>query len=361
MKLSGIQVFWMMFTFVAGDLFIATMGTVIGYSKQDAWISYTIATIFGLLLVYVATKLSLLYPNQTLIEYSKTILGKWLGNIVVITYLIHWYSVIGLFLREMADFTIIMLLPSTPIWVFILTMLILAVYVTYIGIEGIGRCSEVFGLILIFAGALLVILSIPDLRFDRILPIYLDSGIRPILKGGIYATSYIGETVTLMMMITSFISKPMKGPSSAMWGISIAGFALTVASLITLMILSPGVAADLNYPALTTASFISRLGFIQNLEIIVFSIWILSVFIMISMYLFIACYGTAQFLKIKNWRKTIWFVAAFSFVYALFYPNVTISEVEYIYKFWLPFAFPIHIVGLPLLLWIIGSIRKKKQ
>ncbi|WP_028392514.1 GerAB/ArcD/ProY family transporter [Bacillus cihuensis] len=360
MKISGVQIFWIMFTFVSGNMLITTMGTAIRDVKQDAWISYLIAIIFGVLIVFVATKVSLLYPNQTLIEYSKTILGKWIGNIVVITYLFQWYSVIGYNLRQFADFTITLLLPTTPLWALILTMLLLVIYVTAGGgIEGIGRCSEVFGIILVFSGVITFILVVPNLDFSKILPLYSDSGLRPILKGTLYLDSYLGESV-MMMMFVSFMAQPKQGPSRAIWGVALSGLALCASSMVVLMTLGPEVAEKLKYPVIDAIGFISVMGFIQNVDLLVLLIWILSSFIINSVYFFMASYGTAQWLKIKEWRKTIWFVAAFSFVYALLFPNVTITEVEYINKYWIPFVFPVNIIGIPLLLWIVGSIRKKK-
>ena len=152
MKLSGLQIFWLMFTFETGNMVLLTIGPVMEEANQDVWISYLIADILGVLIVYGATKTALLYPKHTLIQYSKIILGKLLGTVVVLIYLVQWYSVVGNILRQFADLTITLLLPTTPSWVLYLTMLLLLIYVTYIGgIEGIGRCAEVFGPIIILS------------------------------------------------------------------------------------------------------------------------------------------------------------------------------------------------------------------
>ena len=81
-------------------------------AKQDAWISYLLAAILGTLIVFVSSKAALLYPGKTLIEYSKLIFGKWLGILIVIVYLIQWYSVIADILREFAEFTITIFFPT---------------------------------------------------------------------------------------------------------------------------------------------------------------------------------------------------------------------------------------------------------
>lgn len=360
MKISGLQIFWIMFTFETGNMLLTTVGPAIIEAKQDAWISYLITSMIGIGIVFVATKVSLLYPNQTLIEYSKTILGKWLGNMIVIIYLFQWYSIIGIILRGFGDFTITILLPSTPPWILLLSMLMLMIYVTYSGgIEGIGRCSEVFGPIVILMVVLLVILSVPNMDFHKILPVFSDTGLRPILKGTLTPLNFLGESVMIMMFV-SFMAQPKQALSRAIWGVALSSFLVSVSALSVLMIFGPEIAAKLRFPVFEEIRFISVMGFIQNLEIVAVLVWILSIFIKLSLYLFLASYGTAQWLKIKDWRKTIWLVAALSFVHAMLYPNVRYTRF-YMEEYSNFFMLPVNMIGIPLLLWIVGTIRKKKQ
>ena len=51
-------------------------------AKQDAWISMLVAGCIAVLIAVVTTKLVLLHPEQTFIQFSQTIMGKWLGKIV---------------------------------------------------------------------------------------------------------------------------------------------------------------------------------------------------------------------------------------------------------------------------------------
>ena len=361
MKISGVQIFWLMFSLLTGNMMLKTIGPAIREAKQDAWISFLLASILGIIIVFIATKVSLLYPDQTLIEYSKTILGKWLGNVVVISYLIHWYLVLGPMLRGFVDFTITILMHSTPLWVLILTMLLLMIYVNYFGgIEGIARCSEVFGPIVVLMLIGLFLLTISNLDYQHLLPIFSDFGFRPILNGTIPPLTFFGESVMIMMFV-SFMDQPKNGPSRAMWGVFLSAICLMMAIISVLMMFGPEIAAKLRFPAIEAIRFINIMGFIQNLEILAVLVWLLSVFIKLSLYLFLASYGTAQWLKIKDWRNVMWFVAVLSFILAIISPNATQSDYLYIEKFMVPYILPINMIGIPLLLWIVGSIRKKKK
>ncbi|UOF92744.1 hypothetical protein LSG31_01660 [Fodinisporobacter ferrooxydans] len=104
--------------------------------------------------------------------------------------------------------------------------------------------------------------------------------------------------------------------------------------------------------------FISMMEFIQNIDALVVILWILSVFVHLSLNFFIASYGTAQWLGVKNWRIIIWFIIPFEFLFATTWlPRVTVHTDDV--KIWAYFVFPISMIGVPLLLWIVGTLRKK--
>ncbi len=358
MKISTTQIFWISLTFQTGNSILLTMTHTINPARQDAWISDIIAGIIGLGIVYVATKLSLLYPNQTLIEYSQTILGRWFGKIIVISYFVQWYSVIGVILRGFADFSITILFHETPRWVLISAMLFLVIYSIYLGgIESIGRCSEFLGPMIPIGIAITLVLNIPNVSLLRILPIYSDTGLLSILIGSLTTASFFGESVMMTMLLT-FMRKPDQGPSRAMWGLGISAFIVTISTFSVLLTFGPGLSSKMLNPFFVLAGYISVMGFIQNMDVVVVLVYIFSIFIKLSVYFFISCYGTAQWLNIKNWRKTIWFIAPIVFIQSMLYtPGV--AHVNYLWNFYIPFAFPINMIGIPLLLWMVKIIRKK--
>ncbi|MCM3570664.1 endospore germination permease [Neobacillus mesonae] len=358
MKLSGLQIFWLIFTFETGNMILLTIGPVMEEAKQDIWIAYLIATILGVLIVYMAAKTALLHPKHTLVQLSKLILGKWLGTIVVLIYLVQWYSVVGNILREFADFSITILLPLTPAWAFFSTILLLLIYVTFIGgIEGIGRCSEVFGPIIILSEIILIILSTKDFEVINLMPIFADTGFHQIWKGALTPLAFFGESVIILMLVP-FMAEPQKAVKSVVWGIALSAVTVLIVALCVVLTFGPEISGKLRHPSFDLVSYISVMNFIQNLEIVAVLVWILSVFIKLSLYFFLSCYGTAQLFKMKDWRKMIWIAAIFFFALAIFFPGQFYSF-GYMKTYWIHYALPINMVGIPLLLWVVGSIRRR--
>ncbi|KAA9032814.1 GerAB/ArcD/ProY family transporter [Niallia endozanthoxylica] len=361
MKITGLQIYWIMFSILVGNTVLITITPAVKYAKQDMWMSYLIAGLGGTLIVFLATKAALLYPKHTLIEYSKFIFGKWIGILTAILYLVYWYTVIGNILGEFTEFVSIILLPKTPHWILLLTILLLLVYIAYIGgIEAVGRCGEVFGPIIFMSFILLIAFTIPNLQFNRILPIYADSGLYPIIRGSFYPLSFLGESV-LMLMLISFMDQPEKGTRRAVWGVLSAAVLITFSTVSVILIFGPAVSAKLKYPIIETIRYINVMNFIQNLEIVAVLIWILSLFIKLSLYFVLAAYGTAQLFHIKDWKKLIWVVAVISFLLAMVFSRSTTYGMEYIEYFWLPVVLTLNMAVIPLLLWMVGSLRKKKQ
>jgi spore germination protein KB len=133
MKISGTQIFWMMFTFEVGNSLLMTISATIREAKQDAWMSMVIAGLFGVAITFFAAKLGSQYPNQTIIEFSQTILGKWFGKLLMISYLLYWYESVGFIVREFGDFLITALFHKTPLWVIVFAGILLLIFLMYQG------------------------------------------------------------------------------------------------------------------------------------------------------------------------------------------------------------------------------------
>src|SRR4051794_41137845 len=78
--------------------------TIITSIVMTMWISYAISGAAAVAITFVSGKLSLLYPNQTFVEYSQTILGKWLGKLIVIPYFIQLFLAMSVILRQSSEF-----------------------------------------------------------------------------------------------------------------------------------------------------------------------------------------------------------------------------------------------------------------
>jgi len=361
MKISGRQLFWLIVSTEIGLAMLFTLSPAIVEAKQDTWISLLMSGIIALCVIYLAAKVSLLYPDQSFVQYSQTILGKWLGKIIIIPYFVMWYSVDGMILRSSSDFLYLALFDITPLSVLLITLLILAAYVIYTGgIEGIARCSEIVGPIIVLMVLGTYILSINHLDWHLLTPVYADSGLKSILKGALPTASFFGDTI-IFTMVFCFLSDSHQVLPRAMRGSIVTSLFVLVGVAMTIMTFGPLLSSRMWFPFYSMSQFISVMGFLQNVDILVVIFWMFSVFTKLSLFLFVTTYGTAQWLNVKDWRKLIWIVVPIVFGISLLPRNIAQVMIDYPQKFWLPFVMPINVFGIPLLLWIVGTIRKKRS
>lgn len=361
MKLSGIQVYWIIMIMDLGMALVVTVTPSLQAAKQDAWISIIAAGCIAILMVLLVTQVAQLYPNQTLIESSQTILGAWLGKVIILIYLVQWYTITPIVLHQFTDVVQIMLLHRTPKEAIMLLMVGLIVYVTYVGgIEGIGRCGEFLGPIILLMVALVLIANITNVNMKNLLPVYADSGLTRILSGSLAPASYLGHSVEYLMF-ASFLNDTRKGTPYVFSAVLTAFFTVLLTTMMIIVTIGTNLSPDTWYPFIEMAKKISLFSFIDNIDAVPIVIWIASVFIKLAVYLFITSYGTAQFLKVRNWKKMIWFVAPVIFIFALIPQDVTQASTHYLQNYWAPVAMPVNMLGLPLLLLIAGKWRQRKS
>jgi spore germination protein KB len=357
LKISGSQLFWIVATTLVVMSIWVTITPAIQISKQDAWLSILIAGVIGVAITVLVTHLSVLHPNQTLVQFSQDLLGKWLGRMIVLPYFISWYTLCAVALRSFGDFIHLIVLDRTPVWLIIILMLGLMIYITYSGgITGIGRFSEIAGPILFLTLIVSFILSVFNVRWNLLLPVYSDTGWVNILKGSLQPASFHGESF-LLLVIVSFMHNPQKAISRSISAVGLSAFMILIATIMVLLIYGPNFSAKLRFPYFMLVRSIDIYDFIQNVDLLVIFIWTFGMFVKLSLYFFITSYEMANWLNVKDWRKIIWFGAPAIFIMTILIPSeINISSYP---QFWTFGAVPVCGIGIPLLLWIISLAKKK--
>jgi spore germination protein KB len=356
MKLSGWQLVWIIVTEVVAIIWINITPAIL-ISKQDAWLSILAAGCIGAALTFLVVHLSILHPHQTLAQFSRVLLGKWLGKLIVLPYLIAWYTLSAYLLRAFSNFLKPILIDKTPLWIIIILLLALTVYLSNTrGITGIGRFCEIVGPIMIVVLMISFILNVGYADWHRLLPVYADTGWANIVKVSVRPAYWFAGPFTLLVIV-AFMETPRKALYKSMIGLGITVAMAVMATLVVLMTFGPNLAAEIRFSYFVYVRTIDILDFVQNLDIFVVFIWVFGVVAQLSLYLFVASYETAQLLRIKNWRKIIWFSIPGIFIVAILIPDETVIVLYD--KLWVSVIFPVCGIGIPLLLWLVTVIRRK--
>lgn len=87
----------------------------------------------------------------------------------------------------------------------------------------------------------------------------------------------------------------------------------------------------------------------------------ISVFIKLTVYLFIASYGTAQWIgRPAGWKNCIWFVATVTLAVCMAVVRLNPSSRMLLTEVWINYVLPLHFLR-SLLLLLVGTFRKNRK
>ncbi|MCY9659805.1 endospore germination permease [Paenibacillus chondroitinus] len=359
MVLTTRQLFWMMVSTQVIMTILLTTAPAIQLANQDAWMSLIVSTAVAVGIAYICGKLASIFPDKTLIEFNRILLGKWFGGVISVMYLLVWIVILTVILKQFSLFITGTIMPRTPVFLIQIPMFLVVIYPTVHGVGVIARICELTGPIILIGVIGPMFLAINQLDWDRLLPIYIDNGLLALMKGSLPAAAFLGDCIMLLILI-AFVVQKKQIVRHAVGGVMLSGVVTLISVIFSILMFGHNVAANYTYPMLMIVRSISIGGIIENLDAIVVTIWIMSVFTKLSLYLFVSSYGTSQLFGLKDWRKMTWVISAIVML-ATFIP-VNYEEISVIFplKVAAPYIFPIFMVAGPLLLLLLALVKRKK-
>lgn len=359
MQLSGSQLIWSLLV-IDGCNIIPFVKTAIVEAKQDAWISIAIAGVVVILLTLALVRLSLMHPGQTLTSFSQKVLGPWFGRLIILPYFVAWFSIPVLILRYSGDFIQTVLLDRSPVWVVMLILSILMLYCVHGGIGGIGRYNEVVGPLFFTTTMISYVLNTRNLKWERIMPVFYDTGWQTILKGMVPLTTLFGGESLLLLVLVAFMKDAKRAPVLSIFALGATTLTFVIVALLSLLVFGPTLAAKMQDPFFSYLRTVDIMEFIQQIDTFMFSLWMFGVTSMLAMHVFVISYEASLWLNMKNWYRLIWIVGPAIFITALINPSAI--QFESFYVWWSYYMFPLCGIFIPIVLLtatLISRVRSR--
>lgn len=298
-----------------------------------------------------------MYPEKTLIQVIKLIFGKWIGTIIsasfiylclLTTFQITWHTgniIVTQYLTET---------PHEAVELFTVIALVLALQY---GLEALARASKVFIIFLSVMLILSMILVLPNVKFENLLPAF-ENGLMPTFQGVFILSSYTIAPLILMNMIYPSNITNLKDAKKSMYkGYLWASFLVFLPSVMCILVLGSSIASNTQYPTFLLAKEINIGIIFTRLEAIITSLWSISNFVAAAIFFYGAVIGIAQLFGLKDYRKIVLPLGLIVMVFAnVVYPDST-YQVEWDIFTWVPYMTTFGVL-LPLAL-LIGSLIKK--
>lgn len=340
--------------FIIGSSVIEVSGLEAG---KDFWIAIILAILMAIPLVLIYARILSIFPGNNLFDVIEICFGKFIGRGIIIIFALFVFEEGAELLRNIGYFIITSSLTSTYLIIAMLYIVILSIWVSKLGIEVLARWAEFFIIILIGFVFFSIILLIPNMNINNILPV-LDNGIKPVLTGAYEVFIFpFAQTFTFTMVFSNYNKKNFPYRVYIL-GLLIGGALLFVISVNGLLVLGIDEASNAYYASYEAIKRMNIGGFIQRIEIIIATIFILGGFVKASIYLFAATSGVAKVFGYTDHRFIVIPIAALMLNLAHFeFDNMIhyfrFADVWYFYV--MPF-----LVILPIIIWIIAEIKGKK-
>ncbi|WP_409300812.1 endospore germination permease [Peribacillus sp. SCS-155] len=356
-KISAYQMALILYPTIYSTAILFVPTITAKYAGRDMWIAPVFAAVTGIITAYIIYRLHKRYPEETIIEYSSHLIGRFPAKLLGFAYIFFFLFMGGYVLREYVSFINISFLPRTPILVIVGSIIMVSSVAVSGGIEVLGRVSQVLIPIFILPIPIFIALLVKDMVIQNIQPI-LENGLTPVVRSSVTPQAWFGE-VFIMALILPYVSNRVK---ALKWSIlSIITVMLSLVSLNLMCILLFGeITVSYSFPVFKAIRFISFSDFFEHLESFVIAFWILGIFVKITALYYSVVLSAAQTIGIKDYKQIVLPMGLLLILFSIWeFPSLQeqMEFTETIFPIYVPFMTTV----IPALLLIISAIQNKKK
>ncbi len=355
-KISGLQMIYLLINVVGATALVFLPGFTAFIAGRDAWVAPLLATLPGLYVILVITSLGQRLPGQTIVQYTETLLGPWLGKIIALSYIIFFLHVNGIAVREFGELIAAALMPRTPQVVYATLMVTVCSYGVYHGLEVLARVMELTYPWLLILFGLILILVAGHMEPSNLLPV-LQSDVKTIIHSCLNPIAWRGEVFILGMFFTS-LARPDLARRNGFIAVLAVGLILTINALACTAVF--GVTTGrLNFATFELVRLAGFGPFLTRLDALWMIIWIVGIFGKVALFHYATVTGTAQLFRLKNYCCIITPLSILLIALSLSQFNSLTSMLSWLTGPWIPYAF-LYEMGIPTVLLIVALLKGKK-
>lgn len=284
-KVSGRQVMLMGVILALISCLISVSGLTIHTAQTDFWLSYILAILLPLLVVWLMHLLIRQHSGKDVFEILANrwpFAGKW----IILLILLYYWVILCRDVRRLVGLTDIILLPDTPLTVINILIVFTAVLLAMSGLEVLARVTEVFLPILLVTLLLVPAGVIREVDWSSLQPI-LANGLVPSLKGAWLMMPYFGEIVALVFVVSGGVYEFRQGFYGLLMGV---GFKLFMTAFIVLS-LGVELAGSMVYPVFEMIRQVQLTDFLDRFDLPLIGLFYPCYLVKLGLNLYLVAHG----------------------------------------------------------------------
>lgn len=335
-----------------------TQGTMVREVGSDVWISTMLATLQGLMVVWLTVIVIRRYPTGDIMDQSRVLIGKWFSKLISLFVFIFFLGAYGAVMTTFVYHLMDYFLPEAPVYIFILTAFLVGCYAAYFGIEVIGRMALIGVFSVLTLNILLMLGSFSEFDIRELLPVFQSGVINTAWASRHHDTDWAIATMTVAVILP-YVKEPKEWGKSGAAGILFGGAFVVMWPILEVGVLSAEVASQYILSCMQMARSAEIGQFVHRYEMIMVAFFAISILTQIMMCFLCASAAASKLFGLKDYRPMIIPVALILSCYGFWVVFEHQRAMEILETIWVAVALPIAF-GIPVLLLILGTIFKKK-
>ncbi|MBB6453107.1 spore germination protein KB [Salirhabdus euzebyi] len=358
-KISMRQFTILVFMYTLGTSVISLPSISTTFAHENGWIAVLMASIIGMLLVFMYIIISKLDEKKNLFELAEWIFGKWIGKAISALILLFILFLTAGNLRQIGDFLSTQIMTETPIQVLMVMFLLTALFAVKLGLEVTARTCEVFFPYAFFALLALLVMVTPTVDITKIQPI-LQKNMVGTFEAIVPSLGTPFLELFIFIAILPYVKKPKSARKGYLIGVGLGSFFLVAITFMCLTVLGADFTARNLFPTYVLGKTISLVQFLERIEIIVAIAWFFTIYFKIVLNFYVLSLGMSHFFQLKKTHTLSVPLAFFIIVLATINSPNIIYYLDFILYYWAPFAAVFGIL-IPVLVLIVGKIKVRKK
>ncbi len=351
------QFIWLLFIIITTFASMQIPGMMIMQSGRDVWLSILGAWFLDVMLALVYAYMGIRFPGENFVQYSITILGKYLGRIVGILFPLFFLLVCTIVLRGLSLIVSTIFLPTTPLDVILVSSYLVSALIGRKGIEVIARMTEVLGPLFLISIFTLCFLVLPSFHIARLKPQF-DEGVAPFLVGAPLLLTSFGVCI-IMAMYIPLCNRPENGFLAKFSSISLGALVVGLITALSVGIFGIEDAQYMYSPGLQLAKMINFSNYLERVEMVWLLILVGSTIVASSSLLWAFGEGLAQIAGLKTYQPLIYPGALLSLVLCIVSFPSCLQQTQF-YHYTFPIVAVFVETGLELFLFAAAMILGKR-
>ena len=320
-------------------------------------------TVLGILVAYIGlwliTKLGMRFPNQSIIEYSERILGKWPARFGSTLIILFFALLTALAAREFGKVVVSAVMPRTPVDVTTIVMLLLAAISSRSNMSTFAYAHLFYLPFVMAPGLLIVIFSTKNANAYNLLPILGNSPNWFEITMGVLTVSALFQGSFIMSFVIPAMRSPHMAMTASFWGVVISGGLYLSIVVAALAVFGAEEIKMLMWPTLDLAKTTMIPGeVLERLDAAFLAVWVTAVYTTLYSTYALTARAIKDLFRLRDHKMLSLYILPFVYLIAMLPPNIIqlYRVIELVGRVGLFVT-----VAYPLLLLIVAVARKQRD